>query len=199
LKKAQRETLKKLADMGATNAASALSMMMQEPVTISVPHQDVYPLTRIYQQLEGEQEVVGIYSKLSGDMTATIMIIFKKDHAGNLVRVLLGDAVGRISAMEEMTISAIQETGNHMISAFSNALADYLGIRVIPSPPGVGVDMAGALVDYTIIELGMAGEVAYFFHTDLLIEPGALMGHLFLFMDSESMEKLIEKLDRVKR
>jgi chemotaxis protein CheC len=190
----EKEALMKIANLGAANAASALSMIVQKPVTITIPRLDIVPVTRIFELVEGEEEVVGTYSRLSRGIDAMMMIMFKGVQAGDMVDILLGEAVGTVENIEEMALSTLQEVGNIMISAFSNALADFLGIKVVPSPPAVGVDMAGALLDSIIIEMGRDTDTTFFFNTDFLIHPGALMGHLFLSLSPESMGKFLEKL-----
>lgn len=62
---------------------------------------------------------------------------------------------------DEMALSVLAEVDNVVGSAFLNVMADSISGRLIPSPPSVVADMAGALLSTALVStLERAGRVA---------------------------------------
>jgi chemotaxis protein CheC len=81
-----------------------------------------------------------------------------------------------------------------MSSAFSNALADFLEIKVVHIPPALAVDMAGAILDAVVIQLGQHTDETVFFNTDFVVESESIIGNLFLSPEPESVDKILVAL-----
>lgn len=191
----EKDALKEFGNMGVSHAASVLSEMVGKSVSITVPDLDIIPVTSIPEMVGGVEDVVaGIYTRLSGDIDATLMLVFKEAYAYSMVDVLLGNPVGTTVSMDEMAVSAVKEMGNIMTSAFSNALADFMDIKVVHTPPAFGMDMAGAILDAVVIELGQHSDEAVFFNTNFVVGSESLIGHLFLSPEPDSVLKILDAL-----
>ncbi len=191
----EQDALREVGNMGASHAASALSGLLNRAVTITVPQLDIIPIVKFPEIVGGAEEaVVAIYVTLSGGITATVMLVFREQYAMTLADVLMGKKSGTTKELSEMEVSAIEEVGNIMVSSFSNALADFMETEIMPTPPAFGLDMAGALLDALIIQVGQKADEAIFFHTNFVIDPETIIGHMFLSPDEDSLEKIFEKL-----
>ncbi len=188
----EKDALKELGNIGCSHAASVLSDMFGKNVSITVPDLDIIPITSFPDLVGGAEDIVaGIFTLLSGDIDATMMLVFKEAYAYSMADVLLGNPSGTTSAMGEMEMSAIKEMGNIMTSAFSNAMADFMDFKIVHTPPAFGMDMAGAILDAVIVQLGQKADEAVFFNTNFVVESESIIGHLFLSPEPESIDKLL--------
>ena len=53
-----------------------------------------------------------------------------------------------------MEQSAIKEAGNILSSAYMNALSDFMGMMLLPSPPSLAIDMSDAVLTTTYLQFG---------------------------------------------
>ena len=58
----------------------------------------------------------------------------------------------------EMECSAIKEVGNIITGAYLNALSGLTNLKIVPSIPQLGIDMAGALLSVPAVEFGILGD-----------------------------------------
>ena len=194
----EKDVLREIGNMGASYSANSLSEIMNKKVEIRVPDFDVLPLEEFPNVVGGGEEIVaGILVKFNGDISGYLMLFYQLKYALNLADLLLGKELGTTKELDEMDISAIQEVGNIMASSFANAIANFLKLKITPTPPAFTVDMAGALLNYLVAELGQTAEKAIFFYTDFIIPPNEILGHLFLSPDEKSLKVIFDKIKEV--
>lgn len=191
----EHDALREVGNMGASHAASALSGLLNWKVAITVPQLEILPVVDFPTVVGGAEEpVVAIYITLSGGINATVMLVFRVQYAMTLADILMGKESGTTTELSEMEISAIEEVGNIMVSSFSNALSDFMETEIMPTPPAFGMDMAGALLDALIIQVGQKADEAIFFHTNFVIDSETIIGHMFFSPDQDSLEMILQKL-----
>ncbi|MDY6907056.1 MAG: chemotaxis protein CheC [Chloroflexota bacterium] len=137
----------KLAHMGSTNAILGLSQMVNEEMQVTaLDLQEVSLRNATSLMGKAEDVVVGIYLLFSGNGDGQIMLAFPPETAFELVDMLMAQTSGSTTELGDMERSALGEIGNIVGSFFLNAVADYAGLRLLPSPPAVVMDMAGAII-----------------------------------------------------
>jgi chemotaxis protein CheC len=133
------------------NASRSLSRMVNHAIDIEVPQTKRVALERVATYAgDPEAEVVGIYLLINGDVQGQAILMLPVPDALNLVDLLMGDSPGTASDLGEFERSALAEVGNVTISAFLNAVAESTGRSLRPSPPGVMVDMQGAILNVVV-------------------------------------------------
>jgi chemotaxis protein CheC len=187
----QLDTLKEVSNIGMGHAATALSQMIGQTVYLRVPHVSVIDISEVPDYLGGaEKLMVGITLQILGDARGSIMLLFPEASAHHLLCNLLvhqGDAL----VMNEVNISALKEVGNILASAYLSALGNLLHKILIPSVPMLAYDMAGAIVDYVLIDLSQSGDQAMIIETDFTGGPNqhsAIKGHFFLLPDPATLD-----------
>ncbi|OGF64979.1 MAG: CheY-P-specific phosphatase CheC [Candidatus Fischerbacteria bacterium RBG_13_37_8] len=190
LSEKQVDVLKEIANIGAGHATTALFQMIGHRIDLQVPRVTVLPLSAVPDALGGpEKLVIGLFLKIYGDATGNILIMFPVESASLLLKMLLGDSkYDALALLDESEISALKELGNILSASYLNAIARFLNIMLIPSVPGFSCDMAGAVVDYILIELGKVANVALLMETNFTSLQGNMNGHFFLLPDYNSLE-----------
>ena len=185
---AQRDALREVSNIGVGHAATALSKMIGRPIEIFVPRILITPLAEVPVCLGGaENMMAGIFLGIQGDARGSIMMLFPKASAVRLCGLLTGEELIRLEDQE--TVSSLKEVGNILASAYLNALGELIGKTLLPSVPCFAYDMAGALVDTLLIEVGRKSDLALMVETEFGGEFGgdaSIRGHFFLIPDPDT-------------
>jgi chemotaxis protein CheC len=147
LKTIQLDALRETANIGAGHAATALSQLTGTMIMIKVPSITVASLEELPSQFTpAEEPVAAILMHMLGDLTGRTMLVFPKPTVMRLAELMLRRPVGSSTAFSELETSAIKEAGNILSGAYMNALSDFLGMLLLPSPPSLVIDMSSAVL-----------------------------------------------------
>ena len=187
------DALREISNIGMGHAATALGQMIGCKVQLRVPRVSVAALGEVPDLIGGADKlVVGVYLKIFGDARGNILLIFPRQSATRLIQLLVPDeGASREGLLTEKSASALREIGNILASSYLSAMGSLLCLTLIPSVPSVAFDMAGAIVDYTLAELGKEGDTTLVIETEFLGEPH-LQGHFFVLPDPRSLDVLLK-------
>jgi chemotaxis protein CheC len=194
LKDVQLDALREVANIGAGHAATALSQMTGGTIMISVPTIHVTPLDELPTQLAPDEEpVAAVLMSMLGDLTGRTLLVFPKKTVMRLAELMLRRPVGSSVALGELEKSAVKEAGNILSGAYMNALADFMGMVLLPSPPSLAVDMSAAVL--TTAYMQFADDVDYVFvvETEFVMQDlgQRLRGFFLLLPDPASLRAIL--------
>ena len=187
----QLDVLQEVGNIGAGNAATALSELLNEKVDMTVPSVNVVPFGDIFSEVGVEKIVVGVIVRVIGDIPGNILFTIEKETALNIISSLLGEKQEKIT---ELGSSALCEIGNIISSSFMNAIAELTNLTVRPSVPAVALDMVGAILSTTFIESGQFDEYVLDLETRFLQENQKMNGHFYYIPMPGSLEKILNSL-----
>lgn len=191
----QLDVLKEVGNIGAGNAATALSKLLNRPVDMQVPLVNMLPFEEIIEVLGGsEQIVLTIFLRVTGDAPGNMFFILTKQSAKRLLKLLAGIEVQNDEFYSEMELSALNEIGNILAGSYLSSLADFTKLSMSPSVPSLAIDMLGAVISYGLIQYGEMGDRALFIDTKFFEGNDAVEGHFFLVPDPESFDKIFSAL-----
>ncbi|MDR7856245.1 chemotaxis protein CheC [Tissierella sp.] len=188
------DILKELGNIGAGNAATALSNMISKKVDMSVPNVRILEFKDVAQVLGGEENlVIGIYFGLSEDVVGNIMFALDIDSAINLSNILYNRKKDN-NELDEMDLSAISEVGNIIASSYANSLSSLTGLKIFISIPSMSIDMAGAILSVPAIQFGHVSDHALMIETIFEEDQNLVAGNLFFLPDLSSFDKILTAL-----
>ncbi|TMV52054.1 chemotaxis protein CheC [Paenibacillus mesophilus] len=191
----QLDVLKEVGNIGAGNAATALSKLLNRPVDMQVPLVNMLPFEEIIEVLGGsEQIVLTIFLRVTGDAPGNMFFILTKQSAKRLLKLLAGIEVQNDEFYSEMELSALNEIGNILAGSYLSSLADFTKLSMSPSVPSLAIDMLGAVISYGLIQYGEMGDRALFIDTKFFEGNDAVEGHFFLVPDPDSFDKIFSAL-----
>ena len=186
----QRDALREVANIGAGHAATALSQMTGGPIMISVPTVHVAPLGVVLPQLApGPDPVAAVLMDGMGDLTGRTLLVFPKPTVLRLAERMLRRPLGASVALGELERSALKEAGNILSGAYLNALSDFMGLVLLPSPPELAVAPAAEVLTPDFLRLGTAAEYVFVVETEFVVQDVAepLRGFFLLLPDPASL------------
>ncbi len=187
------DVLKELGNIGAGNATTALSQMIQCKIDMAVPQVQLLEFKEMGAAMGGEEVVMaGIYLAIDGDIKGSIMFLLEKNAAKHLVSKLMG-MESQEDDLSEMELSALKEVGNIITGAYLNSLSSITNLTIFPSVPDLTVDMAGAILSVPAIEFAALGDRMLMIQTQFFDEM-VLDGYFILIPDLDSYGRMLAAL-----
>jgi len=187
----QLDALKEVSNIGAGNAATALSMMIGKKVDMTVPAVNVVRLEDIVEE-NGETEVAGTVVRVLGDIAGNILLVFEKQTAENVIEKLVRS---RQSPESEMGSSVLCEIANIISASYMNSIAQLTNLAILPSVPATSYDMLGAILTTTFIESNQYDEYILDIETVFLDDTSEnIGGHFYYIPMPGSLEKILKSI-----
>ncbi len=188
------DVLKELGNIGAGNAMTALSQMLQCKVDMKVPQVRLLEFSEVGDLVGGDEQVmVAVFLGVEGDITGSMMFMLQEQSARHLIQKTTMGLVPEGSEFEEMGLSAMQEVGNIITGAYLNSLSSMTSLTIFPSPPAWTIDRAGAILSVPAIQFGIYGDKILLIQSQFYDEI-QLDGYFILIPDLESYEKILAAL-----
>ncbi|WP_416150928.1 chemotaxis protein CheC [Salipaludibacillus sp. HK11] len=195
------DILKEVGNIGAGNAATALSQMLNKTIDMKVPAVKVVPFNEISDSVGGEEAVVAaVFLRIEGDAPGNMFFMLPVDEANELISQLIGNPSLNLKddPIDEMGASALSEVGNILAGSYLSALSDFTKMNLQPTPPAIAVDMTMALLSVGLVELSEAGDYAIVIDTEINEKDKdnsiQSKGHFFLLPDPDSLDKIFLSL-----
>lgn len=192
----QYDVLKEIGNIGAGNATTALSQLINKKVNMKVPKVDLLEFKELSDIVGGaEYPVVGILFTLEGNINGMMMFMMDLDASRHLVRLLLGEAyISDNDEFSDMERSALNEIGNIIAGAYLSSLSALTNMTIVSSIPYMAIDMAGAILSVPAIEFGKIGDKALLIETEFGDEIKAINGYFILIPTIESYSAILSSL-----
>ncbi len=193
LNQARLDALKEIANIGVGNAATALSKLIDDKITMAVPAVAVLPFAELSQVAgEGDTYVAGVYLKVSG-IPGEILFIMSYPEAKQLASLMLKQQ-NNDTLLSEMECSAIKEAGNILTGSFLTALSDLTSLSFRYSVPYFCADIFEAILGSMLHQLAVEGDYALFIKTELYYRTEKLVGNFFYLPQANSLDLMFEAI-----
>lgn len=191
MSKAAIDAMREVANIGAGHAATALSQITGQRIMISVPQINITTLDAIPNAIGGAEEpVAAVAIRVDGDLTGVTLLVFPQPIAMRVAGLMMGK---RIEVLGEIEQSALKEAGNILSAAYLNALAEFLNMRILNSPPVLAVDMSDAVLSSTYLEASDGAEYVFCVESEFQLQNDAapLRGYFLLLPDPPSLRAML--------
>ena len=191
------DVLKEVSDIGAGNAAESLSSLLGRTADMRISRVLSMPFNGIVDYAGGaERMILSVFARIEGGISGNMLFVMSTSDALALIRHMTGASGGE--GFTDMGLSVIHEVGNIMIGSYITALSDFLGFELTPSVPSLAMDMAGAILAFSLSEIGRSGDTAIVIDGGLSLDGNPLSegesSHIFLLPDPDSFGRIFQAL-----
>lgn len=191
----QLSVLSEIGNIGAGNAATALSHILADRVMMSVPELRIIDVNSMATILGGpENEVAGILVNMTDDVEGMLLFLLDKEFIGTLIEILLNEKIDNLAEISEMDVSAILEIGNILAGSYVSAIAMLTNLDIRLSTPLLAVDMVGAILSYPAAQFGTMGDQLLFIEENFMSGSNNIKSHLLIMPEKSSLEKILTSL-----
>lgn len=185
--------LLELGSIGAGHAATSLSELLQQKISIDVPklHTIKPHLIPQFYNLH-DAPTTAIYLQLAEKYSCDILLMFESSEAKKIVAMMtMAASIEEVD--QTMETSALQELANILIGAFLTSISDFIGLGLLPTTPETVMDVFDAIIDNFLIKQSMVSENALVFETRFMRNGEDAKSMLMLFPSAELKSLLVEK------
>ncbi|MBE5873896.1 MAG: chemotaxis protein CheC [Lachnospiraceae bacterium] len=188
------DVLKEIGNIGAGNAMTALSQMLQCKVDMQVPQVKLLDFSEVGEIMGGEEQImVGVFLGVEGDITGSMMFLVEQASAKHLINKIMMGMAPESDEFTEMELSAMKEVGNIITGAYLNSLSSLTNLKIFPTPPQLTVDMASAILSVPAIYFGTMGDKILLIQSQFYDEV-EIDGYFILIPDLDSYSKILTSL-----
>lgn len=193
LNEMQIDALREIGNIGAGNAATSLSQILNRKIDMMVPKVDILPLDEAVARIGGEEEVVvSVLLRVFGDAPGNILFIMDKSKSEDMSAAML-EGYGDVP--EEMRTSVFQEIGNILGNSYIGAIAQLTGLSLVSSVPSVATDMLLAVLTTTFLDAEQYSDYVLSIDTNFIDEDNKESGgSMFYVPKPGSLDKILTKL-----
>lgn len=189
----QLDALQEIGNIGAGNAATALSQMIRKRIDITVPHVDVLPLEDVISKIGApEDKVTAVVLRIFGDAPGNVVLLTTEESSSRIIKLLTGQQAD--GELNEFQLSAMQEIGNILAGAYINSVVQVTGLSMITSVPAVSYDMLYSLITTVFVESGQYEEYMISIESKFLESNREIKGFFFYIPVPGSLERIIQAL-----
>jgi len=194
----QLDALKEVANIGSGHAATSLSQLMGKKVMVRVPKILTGPLEDVILKIADPNDVVvSVLLYFLGDLTGRTLLLYPFEDAQELTSLLMPVIQDNPAEVQE---SLLKEVSNILSCSYMNALGELLGLLILPSVPGMIVDMVGAVLSSVVLEFGREKDFIFCVESefDFGDMQNPLCAYFLLLPDTTSLELILKKLNMIK-
>jgi chemotaxis protein CheC len=192
LNQIQLDTLLEIGNIGAGNAATALSELINERIDMTVPQIKILPFSELAGVVVGGDMVVaGIYLPITGSIPGEVLFTLPYAEA-KVVAALMLKQESTSDELSEMECSALTEAGNILTGSFFNALSSMTSLTYVYSPPSFCIDFFEAIIGSILYRLGVNEDYALFIATEFSYRGKKLVGSFFYLPQSDSLDAILK-------
>src|SRR6056297_3625587 len=193
LKPEKKDILKEVANIGAGNAATAFSEMIDHTINMTVTEVEILAIEEL-TSITGDEE----------DYIACIMINFEGEISGKILLVIDNKNVEKMLKLvfntdelpeKKMQRSALNELGNILSGAYLRAINDFTDLNLNQSIPALAFDMAAAVLSSSVIDYSQTEDHILLLETEFTAGDEKLEIFYFFIPEKESLDILFERLE----
>lgn len=190
----QHDALVEIFNIGVGHAASAMSEIVGEEVTMSVPSISFLNRAEAAAMLcnQERRRVCGVSQRYEGAFTTEAILMFPEEKSLDIVRLMVGDAIA-LTELSEMEQEALSEIGNIILNSCVGTLANIFGQELRGSLPRYHVGTSEEILAATGDN---AGTVVLMLHIDFVLEKHQIHGYVAFVLDLSALNDLQEQVDR---
>ena len=192
LSEIQIDALREIGNIGAGNAATALSQMIHKTITIGISRISIIAVDEMdFRVPEMKHSTLSTKMKVVGDIEGSILLNWVDDKANILVDLLTEKPLGTTKILDEFDKSAIKEVGSILSIAYLNSIGSFLQFSIIPSVPAFLSGEKDEILEAQIRELNPRPGLIFLIETAIGDTDIIVKGDFFLIPAARSLEMML--------
>ena len=191
----QLDALTEVINLGMGTAAAALSEMVQEEVSLSVPSLSFVSKYDVasYIAEKSSNKMTGVTQVFSGRINGDAILLFPEQKSLEIVRLLLNESVP-LEVLTEMEQEALSEIGNIIINAGLSSISNFMQTDLTS---GLPIHLTGSSLDImnrasTVVD---DDSLVLFVRVDFGIATHAIDGYVVYIMNISSLQEMTKAVD----
>lgn len=196
LSELEHDALVEVFNIGVGQAAAAMSSIVSEPVSMSVPSISFLSRSEAAQLLSGvrrgsNERICGVSQHFDGAFHTEAILMFPEDKSLEIVRLMVGESVP-LQVLSEMEQEAMSEIGNIILNSCVGTLANIFQQELHGSLPVYHVGTSDEILSASGQR---ADTVVLMLHIDFILEKHQIHGYVAFILDVSALHDLKEQIN----
>jgi chemotaxis protein CheC len=193
LSELQHDALVEIFNIGVGHAAAAMSDIVNEEVTMSVPSISFLNRADAAAVLASDgSRICGVSQHYQGAFETEAILMFPEEKSLEIVRLMVGETMP-LAELTEMEQEAMSEIGNIILNACVGTLANIFSQELVGSLPQYHL---GTSEEILTASGGKADTVVLMLHIDFILEKHQIHGYVAFILDLTALHDLREQVDQ---
>ena len=185
-----------IATIAAGQAGNALSRLLKIPIHVGVPEVTNVKLSEVPVLFGGlDAPAIGVLVPFQGDIEGNVLLLFPEEGITELEEMLFGSSG---QAEDDLRLSAFAEIGNILTGSLLTVLSSFSERVVVNLPPFLVQDMAGAILDAILGQVGTMSDEVTTLTFNLTGLEGASLVKSILIPGNAGIELFLEAAGRLR-
>ena len=204
----QTDFLAEMMNVGAGNAATALTQVLQCRVDIVIPRVCVISEAQELAILTSPSlPVVCARMNIVGDISGGLFLIVPEEQKEDLIRLAEQAMTGTgqswragitNSKADDLKLSVIAEIGNIVAGVYLTAVHDFCKLNIYHTVPTVATDMVQALLDESLVRLSRQVQHIIVIENEFMVEEKLIKTFLVMVPSVESVNTLVNSIGQAR-
>ncbi|NLG04043.1 MAG: chemotaxis protein CheC [Clostridia bacterium] len=195
LNEVQLDALKEIGNIGAGNACTALSVLLGEPVDMTIPNLQFLDFDKTAEALGGKDHMVlGIKINITDDLNGMMFHIVQKPFAEKIINTYYKRELNSFEELDEMDSSVMNEMGNITSGVYANSIASLTGLQVNITIPEQCCNTVGEILKIPQSMYSKLGERVLLVDEKYVIAGTEISSNMIMILEEESLKTLFEKI-----
>lgn len=191
----EADLLKEVFNVGIGYAAASLSVLMRQPISLSVPQLEFFDRPELTQYLGAEKQLCIVQQQVTGEFCFTSTLLFPEESSINLVRSFAPPGL-EDSMLLEMLEEGMAEIGNILINACIGKIAEMADVKFDLSLPEYRI--VSAVEDF-VNDLSHDADDSniLLISVEMLMRESSYRGDMIFLFDRESLKGFRQHLKAI--
>lgn len=199
LSEEQLDFLAEMMNIGAGNAATALSQMLPSQVSIKIPAVHIAPVIQVRSILgDPSLPVTCVRMGMVGDVSGTMFFVVPENHKVKLMHLIQRATPGPENRDTDNDLSVLTEIGNIVAGVYLTAVHDFCKLNVYHTAPALATDMIQSLLDEALVALSCQVQAAILIENEFIVEKERIRAFLLVIPSVESVKILANSIGQAR-
>ena len=216
LSEEQLDFLSEMMNIGAGNAVTALSQMLQCSVDVAIPMVHAIPTTQMPSTLgDPSLPVLCVRMDMLGDVTGDLFFIAPEKYLKTLTHLAEEATLGAVKEekrrgvslpirqfanvqVSNTNLSVLAELGSILAGVYLTAVHDFCKLNIYHSIPMVAIDMIQSLLDESLVMTSRQAQTLIMIENKFIIQKEHIKTFLMMIPSVESVNIFVNSIDQTR-
>ena len=195
LSEIQLDALREISSIGAGHAATAFSDLVGHLVRLEVPTIEILGIAEMPRIFGGPEELAGAaFASLEGDIAGGVLCMASSETLTGIVEMLGETPAPPENRPDERLAGILVGVARRLFESYLRAITDMTGLESRAPRVSWAYDMAGALLEVIVAEIGSRADQAVLVRTSFIDEHRAVDAAFFFVPDPDSLFVILSRL-----
>lgn len=202
LSEAQLDFIKEMMNVGAGNAATALTKMLQCKIDVKIPGVHAFAVSQVPSLLtDPSQPVACVSMSMVGEVTGGLFFIVPDDQKTALIRLAeratgMQNSKPRVHIPKSDDLSVLTEIGSILAGVYLTAIHDFCKLNICHTVPRIGIDMIQSLLDESLATISReVEEIIIVVNNFIPVEEDRINSFLLVIPSPQSVKTLVDSIE----